>query len=243
MERTKYFLILILIFFGLKNIRASYKTDIYDAYISNDMTKWKKTIDEMNLKSAKTNDFIMELVNYQYGYIAWCIGNDKDDLAEEYLELADENIEFLDDEVYKLSLVNSYKSALYGFHIGLSFYKAPFLGPKSVECAELSMKIDKNNPYGYIQYGNSQYYMPATFGGSKTVALEYYNKAKTLMELDNEKIKNDWNYLSLLAMIGKANTELEKYETAKKCYEKILEIEPNFLWVKNELYPELLKKL
>jgi len=30
---------------------------------------------------------------------------------------------------------------------------------------------------------------------------------------------------------------------AKKYYEKILKIEPEFLWVKNELYPQLLKKI
>ncbi len=191
MERTKYFIVFLFVLLSFENVKASYKSDIYNAYISNNMTKWKKTIDLMNLKTDKSKSFIMELVNYQYGYIAWCIGNKSDKLAEKYLDMAEDNIEFLEKEEYKLSLVNSYKSAFYGFRIGLNILKAPFIGPKSVECAKISIKLDKNNPFGYIQYANSQYYMPETFGGSKTVALEYYNKAKTLMELDNEQIKED----------------------------------------------------
>jgi tetratricopeptide (TPR) repeat protein len=207
------------------------------------MGNWKSVIDEMNQQQTKDNDFLFELVNYQYGYVGWCIDMDNDDQAEEYLSLAEENIEMLEKAGYKLSLVNAYKSAFYGFRIGLNIFKAPFIGPKSVACAESAMKLDEKNPYGYIQYGNSQYYMPATFGGSKTVALAYFTKAQLLMETDEDQLKEDWNYLTLLSMIAKAHTELKDYASAKACYEKILRIEPNILWVRNELYPELLKKI
>ncbi len=228
---------------GLNHIQASYKSDIYEAYISNNMDEWKKVIDKMNLEKTKSNEFRLELLNYQYGYIAWCIGNKKEKLAKEYLELGDKNIQILEKNAYELSLVNSYKSAFYGYKIGLNKMQAPFIGPKSVECSKLAMKQDEKNPYGYIQYGNSQYYMPAVFGGSKKVAVEYYEKAKKLMEIDPSQIKQDWNYLSLLTIIAQAYTELKYYKTAQTYYDKILKIEPNFLWVKNELYPELLKKI
>jgi hypothetical protein len=243
MERSKYFIVIILIFLGCSGLQASNKMDIYQAYIINDMKAWEKKIVEMNLQNGKSNEFIMELVNYQYGYIAWCIGNDKDDAAEKYLDLAEKNLSILEKAVYKLSLVNSYKSAFYGYRIGLNKFRAPFIGPKSVECAKLAIKLDDKNPYGYIQYGNSQYYMPTVFGGSKSVALEYYQKAEKLMELDENQIKNDWNYLSLLSIIAQAHTALKDYGSAKYYYDKILKIEPNFLWVKNELYPQLIKKM
>jgi tetratricopeptide (TPR) repeat protein len=207
------------------------------------MAQWKLVIDEMNLQNNKSNDFLLELVNYQYGYVGWCIDKDNDEQAEAYLALAEANLEILEKASYKLSLVNAYKSAFYGFHIGLNVFKAPFVGPKSVECAELAMKLDEKNPYGYIQYGNSQFYMPSAFGGSKTVALNYFNKAKLLMELDKTEMKDDWNYLNLLTMIAKAYTELHDYNAAKACYENLFRIEPNLMWVKNELYTELLKKI
>jgi tetratricopeptide (TPR) repeat protein len=207
------------------------------------MDIWKATIDEMNQQQNKSNEFILELLNYQYGYIGWCIGNKKNKLAEEYIKLGQKNIQILEKNNYKISMVNSYKSAFYGFRIGLNKLQAPFIGPKSVDCAKLAMKQDDKNPYGYIQFANSEYYMPTTFGGSKKVALEYYEKAVKIMESNPGQAKEDWNYLSLLTIVAEAYTELKYYKAAKLIYEKILRIEPNFSWVKNELYPNLLKKI
>ncbi len=243
MERQKYFVVFLFMFFSFSITGASYKSDVYRAYTGNDMTLWKKVIDEMNLQKVKSDKFRLELLNYQYGYIAWCIGSKKSDLAEPYIKLGETNILVLEKSGYKPSWVNAYKSAFYGYKIGLNIFKAPFIGPKSVDCAKLAMKQDDKNPYGYIQYANSQYYMPAAFGGSKSEALKYYLKAEKLMENNKDQIKEDWNYLSLLSMVAQAYTELNDYRSAKVYYLKILSIEPNFLWVKNELYPELLKKI
>jgi tetratricopeptide (TPR) repeat protein len=119
--------------------------------------------------------------------------------------------------------------------------KAPFLGPKSIKHSKLAMEQNPENPMGYIQYGNSQFYMPPVFGGSKQEAINHFKKAELLME--NGNIKNDWNYLSLLALIGQSYSALNDYKNAKMYYEKALKTEPNFLWVKKELMPELLKKM
>ncbi len=243
MERQKHSIMLLIMLFSFSLVKASHKTDVYKAYISNDMNLWKRVIDEMNQQKTKSNDFRLELINYQYGYIGWCIGNKKNDVAEQYIQLGESNIAVLEKSGYKPSWINSYKSAFYGYKIGLNKLKAPFIGPKSVECAELSMKQDAENPYGFIQFANSQYYMPAVFGGSKSEALKYYMKAEKIMEKNQNQIKEDWNYLSLLSMIAIAYTELNDYKNAKEYYNKILNIEPNFLWVKNELYPKLLKKM
>jgi tetratricopeptide (TPR) repeat protein len=243
MERSSSCLILVLWLLCLVDGNASYKSEIYKAYISNNMGLWEKTIDEMNKQKNKSNDFVLELLNYQYGYIGWCIGKGNNDQAERYLALGEANISLLERTHSYSSIVNSYKSAFYGYRIGLNIFKAPFIGPKSVECAQLAMKQDDNNPYGYIQYGNAQYYMPAAFGGSKQVALDYYKTAEGLMAKKQEFITENWNYLSLLVMIAKAYTELNDYQQAKAYYDKILKIEPSFLWVKNELYPAILKKI
>jgi len=96
MERAKYFLISLLFICLSSSSKADNKTEIYKAYISNNMAKWKAIIDKMNLQQKKSNDYILELINYQYGYIAWCIGNKKTDDAETYLELAEKNVETLE---------------------------------------------------------------------------------------------------------------------------------------------------
>lgn len=241
MERVKNILACILLIFCFSDLKGDYKSAIYDSYIGNNMVKWRAVIDEMNEERNKSNEFILELINYQYGYIAWCIGEGHHEMGEKYLSIAENNLEYLENISFKLSLVYSYRSAFYGYRIGLNRLRAPFLGPRSVKYAKMAIELDPQNPYGYIQYGNSQFYMPAIFGGSKTLALEYFEKAEKLMEADKEKIKEDWNYLNLLAFIGRVYTETGDFNMAKAYYDKILKIEPSFLWVKNELYPELLK--
>lgn len=244
MERPKYFVILLALILSFTiSVFASFKTDIYSAYIGNNMAQWKVIIDKMNEEKNKSNEFIIELVNYQYGYIAWCIGTEKDKEAEHYLEMASQNIDALKNKSFKPAEISAYKSAFYGFRIGLAAYKAPFLGPKSVKYAELSMKQDSKNPMGYLQYGNGQFHMPPIFGGSKKVAVEHFLKALHLMEKEPSRIEKDWNYLSLLALIGQSYFIMEDYQNAKKYYEKALRVEPNFLYIKKELLPDLLKKM
>jgi tetratricopeptide (TPR) repeat protein len=222
---------------------SSYKNKIYDAYISNNMPMWRNIIDEMENSKSKDKVFLMELINFQYGYIGYCIGAGKMDEAEKYLDLAENNLEKSDKLGAESSQISAYKSAFYGYEIGINKMKAPFIGPKSVKYSKLSMEQNPQNPMGYIQYGNSQFYMPPVFGGSKSEAIEYFKKAEKLMEKDKVKIENNWNYLSLLALIGQSYFAMDDYKNAKIYYEKALAVESNFLYVKNELLPDLIEKM
>lgn len=243
MERTKYFLLIVFSVFSFNYIIASNKLEIYNAYLSNNMHVWKQTIDKMQHTRKKQNEFILELVNYQYGYIAWCIANKKEDEARKYINLAEKNITYLEKKKYRSSLLNAYRAAFYGFRIGLNTIKAPFLGPKSMDYAKLALQQDRNNWFAYLQYGNIQYYTPSIFGGSKTDAINSYLIAKELMEKDRNLNSNNWNYLNLLTTIATAYSDISYFHTAKKYYQEILNIAPEFTWVKNELYPELIKRL
>ena len=240
MERKNYF---VLIFFLLLclSLQANYNALIYDAFINNKMSQWQTTIDNMQIQKNKSKENTLSLINYQYGYIAWCISNKKNKEAEKYLTLAEKNTELLEEINFRPSYTKAYRAAFYGFRIGLTPYKAPFLGPKSIDNAKSAMQLDKNNPYGYMQYGNALYYMPAMFGGSKTEAMKYFKKAQVLMEV-NKNSSKDWNYLNLLTIIAKGHSDLQEYKQAKGYYEKILSIAPNFTWVKETLYPEIIKK-
>jgi tetratricopeptide (TPR) repeat protein len=243
MERQKYIVTLALAFYYFVSLKADHKTDIYQSYINNDMHGWRTIIDNMQAAKVKSDDFLWELVNYQYGYIAWCLGNDKQADAEKYLDFAEQNISILEKRTQELSMIYVYKTAFYGYRIGLNLWKAPLLGTKSIESAKQAIDYDPLNPYGYIQLGNIEYYMPAAFGGSKNKALYYFLKAKKLIEQNPDQVTGNWNYLGLLTTIANAYYETGSMVIAKKYYERILEIEPGFRWVKDELYPRLLKEL
>lgn len=233
---------IVILFFLVSTVWASSnKTKIYEAYVGNNMGKWKTIIDEMEGSKNSKVDFLLELVNFQYGYIGYCLGNEKMKEAENYLALAEANLKELEKSGGEASHVSAYKSAFYGYSIGLNKMKAPFIGPKSVKYAKLAMEQNSENPMGYIQYGNSQFYMPSVFGGSKVEAVTYFQKAEKLMEKNKTQLQNDWNYLSLLVLIGQSYTEMKDYKKAMEYYVKALRIEPEFSWVKKELMPQLVE--
>ena len=134
------------------------------------------------LKNPGNNEQLLELVNYQYGYIGYCIGFKKRDEARRYLALAENNIEILEKRNYKLSDIHAYKCAFYGFKIGLNKLSAPVNGMKSLDHAKKALELDNENYFAWIQYGNIQFYMPAAFGGSKKEGIEYFLKAKQMLE-------------------------------------------------------------
>jgi len=240
MERAKYRLILFILLLLSSQIKASYRSEIYSAYVNNQMNNWRDVIERMDTIQGKSDELLLELINYQYGYIGYCAGFGMKDEARKYLETAQKNVEILEKRSYKLAAVNSYKAAFYGFRIGLNPISAPFNSPRSMDCAREALKLDPEYYFVYVQLGNIEFHLPAAFGGSKEEALEYYLKARILMEKDPESLSDDWNYLSLLTLIGQTYTLLKDYASAKKSYEEILKIEPGFLYVKDDLYPRIL---
>ena len=232
-----------MLFTGFIASGEGFRSQIYQAYIGNQMDSWKKTIQEMEQQKSGEPDILPDLVNYQYGYIGWAIGMDRKKEAAGVLKDAELNLSELEKSGYSPSWINAYKSAFYGFKISLNPIKAPFLGPKSMEHAKKATENDPDNWFGYVQLANVYFYMPAGFGGSKKTALEYLLKAEKMIERDPGNLKENWNYLSMLVFIGQARMEIKEFEAAGKTFEKILKIEPRFSWVRDELYPQLLNKI
>jgi tetratricopeptide (TPR) repeat protein len=243
MERKTYLIIALLIAFTTSIMaQKDYKSAIYNAYISNKMDTWKRIIDEMERDEQHNHALTLELINYQYGYVGYCIGLKRSDEAKLYLGKLEANVEKLKKKKEKLSHINAYKASIYGFKIGLAPIRAPFEGPSSISAAKEALKLDAKNPLAHLAYGNTQFYMPEAFGGSKKLAISHYLQAQKLMEQHPATITNDWNYLSLLVTMAKAYEKIGQKTTAKAYYEKILALEPNFRWVRDELYPAILKE-
>jgi tetratricopeptide (TPR) repeat protein len=244
MERTRHRLIfLMLILLSGTELYGSYRSEIYYAYVNDKMELWKGVIDRMNAVPEKTDEFLLELVNYQYGYIGYCLGAEKKNEAREYLELAQENINILEKHNYRLPLVNAYNAAFCGFRIGINVLSVPYNGFRSIEYAKKAIELDAGNYLAYVQYGNIQFYMPKSFGGSKKEGVDYYNKAREILEKDKKGLAEDWNYLALLVVIGQSYTYLGDYNSAKAVYDYTLRFEPGFTYVRDELYVQLMEKM
>lgn len=223
-----------------ENSPSSFKQQIYQAYISGKMEGWKTAIDNMENQKKNEQEFIIELINYQYGYVAWSIGNDKKDNAKQYLSLLDKNLEQLKSLSGETADYHAYTAAAYGFKIGLSLWKAPIFGPKSMDHGEQALDADSHSFQANMEMGNIWNHMPAVFGGSDEKALNYYFKAlEILKNKPDEFRKNNWMFLNLLTLVGQMQLEMGNTESAKKYFEQALQIEPGFVWVKEELLPSL----
>ena len=232
-------LLVSLLLTGFSSWAMSPKEIIYKAYISADMQLWRTVIDNLHAKANKTLEQELELLNYEYGYIGWCLSQKKKQEARTYLERYDARLSRLTSEQAR-GIRSASRSAYYGFEIGLNKVKAPFLGPKSTREAEQSVEADPKGWLGYLQLGNIEFYKPPIFGGSKEEALKYYLKAEQFL-LKNG-IDRDWNLLSLWAQIGLTYEELDNPQKAELYYRKALNAEPQFKWVRDELYTNLKKK-
>ncbi len=214
---------------------------IYNAYIGNQMDLWEKSIELIYTNSSRKEfeNGSEALGMAHYGYIAWLIGTNQNSKASEFLEKAHENADILLRKNPSSSMAHSFKAAFLAYSIALSNYKAPFLGPKSLEHIKQALKLDSQNPLAWILQGNSLYYMPGFMGGSKEKALESYQKAILLFEKNRVNLKNNWLYINTLTLLANGYSEMNLNQKAGSIYEHILRIEPNVKWVKDELYPRI----
>jgi len=89
--------------------------------------------------------------------------------------------------------------------------------------------------------GNIDFYRPGIFGGSKKRALFCFEKSLKLFEEQN-LTTNNWNYIATYLAMAQAYEKNGEKEKAILTCKKILEVSPNFEYVKNVYYPKLTKK-
>lgn len=239
MERKKHLLIVLMIM-GTSIVTSSqYRTRIYEAYASGDMKQWKELIHEMDRSNNQQSAFVLELINYQYGYIGWCLGTSRKEEAKYWMEKMEKNMELLEKRKYQPATIEAYRAALIGYKIGLNRARAPFIGGRSIEHAKEAIRLDSSDPMGFVQYGHILFYTPGLFGGSRDESISHYLSAEKKMLARG--VEKDWNYMSLLTSIAESYHKMGEKSKALQYLDKALKAEPAFQWVKKELYPKYSK--
>lgn len=248
MERPQYItrpviVMLILLLSAFSGFSQSpYRDAIYKAYSRGKMDVWH-TLMLACEKNVDPNDKAqqLELISYYYGYTAWAVGAEKYDIAQAYIDRSEKALDTLLDASPEDSTLWAYKGAFVAFRIAISNLKAIYLGPKSMNYINKALELNPESIQGNIEKGNSMYYRPVVFGGDKTEAIDYYIKAVEGFEKQG-LVVNNWMYINTMTALGQAYEITDQIQLAKKCYEKIIRIIPNFMWVEEELYPDMLKR-
>ena len=210
---------------------AYYQCAFMDSYKAGNMAPWPALIAEM--EKAKSPDLLWqtEMVKAMYGLVGYQIGSRKKDQAKVYVEKADGYLEKLLKANPRDARLHSLAGAFYGYKISFAFYKAPFLGPKSMGHIDKALELNPREPMGYIEKGNSLFYRPAAFGGDKTEALVMYRKALQLMEKGNHS-KCNWQQMLLRAFILKALYETNQQAAAEAFLSAMKKDYGSMEWIK-----------
>jgi tetratricopeptide (TPR) repeat protein len=218
--------------------------EIYYAYISSDMDRWESIMERMesDWTERKDSELLYELTEAQYGFIGYCIAEKRKKEAKVYIEKAENNIKLLMVYNDSLSGVYSLHGAIFGLRISLEPFKAPAYGKRSEELNEYAIKLDPLDPQAWMEKANIEFYKPAMFGGSKTRAVPLYEKAVLLFESSPDVIQADWIYLNCITALANAYVETRQFRQADHLYKRILRMEPDFKWIKDDVYPAFKEK-
>jgi hypothetical protein len=240
-RRYKAILIQFFLIISISLSAQKFNADIiYDAYINNKYNVWKDVCDEMQKNKNKSNDFLFSLINIEYGYIAHCISTSNNIEALKHLDFTEKKLQEIELTYNHPSLIKSYKSALLSFRASLDNKTAIKSALKGLEFADKSIKEDSTNYFGFLQRGNIYRYSPSAFNGSKHKAILHYLKAESLLKKEISSKKN-WNYMDLLVTITNTYIEIKDLKGATEYRDKILKIEPNFIFAKVTLTEKIEK--
>jgi len=134
---------------------------------------------------------------------------------------------------------------IYGIQIANEPNLGQVIGPQSNALLSEAIELAPDNPRVLVLAGINKLNTPEFFGGSKTKALEYFKKAVNLFEND-ESVNGDgieWGHLYALAWLGKTYLKMNDYDSADQTFKKALSIEPEYSWVKYNLFPKLREKM
>lgn len=216
----------------------------FECYTTTQMEDWKRTMELMARERSKGNyDELYKVTLAWYGYIGYCLGNDREDEAEDYLESGWNHLETLLEMPEAGAAPYALKSGFYGFEMALARYKTLILGPRSVSALKTAAEMDSTNVHYLVEKGNQMYYMPSLLGGDKAVALKHYNHAVTKMENGETPFhRHHWFYINTLITLGLSYEKTGQIEMARKTYQKIKRIAPQFKWLNEDVWPKFVEK-
>jgi tetratricopeptide (TPR) repeat protein len=137
-------------------------------------------------------------------------------------------------------------ASLYGRKAGSGMMAGMQYGPKSTSTMERAIALAPQNPRVLMLEGISLYFKPAMWGGDKQKALANVQKACELSEkgacASTDAALPDWGHAEVFAWKGVMFAKGEDLDNAKAAYERALQLQPNYAWVKFVLLPKLAAK-
>lgn len=131
-------------------------------------------------------------------------------------------------------------SSVIGRSIGFHPMKAMLLGPESGSQMTAAVALAPDNPRVWLLRGIGAMFTPSQFGGGVANAEKHLKKAAELFETDHPvPPAPSWGRAEVYAWLGQAYQKQTKPADAVTAYNKALEIDPEFNWVRYVLLPSV----
>ncbi|HCZ34409.1 MAG TPA: hypothetical protein DHV26_00615 [Cytophagales bacterium] len=217
---------------------AQSETDemMYQAYLQRSQALWEKAL-ATQLKQANTTTEKLRLAFVYYSLLNGTMATQNETLFDKHVDAAKELIKELIDQNPKSGEAAAMLSGIYGNEIAYSSMKGMFLGGKSSGLADKGIKLEPASALVWRIYGTNKYYTPAAFGGDLEEAVKAFEKSISIFESKPDTLKQNWLYIDTLALLGQAYAKSGATDKAISTYEKALQQEPSFGWVKFSLLP------
>jgi tetratricopeptide (TPR) repeat protein len=180
---------------------------------------------------------------YTLALIQWSLLNasmrtQDETLFDDYYDALIDNLDELLDIDNKHAEAYALQSSAYGLKISYSPMQGMFLGPKSSSIIEKAKKINPNSALVWKIYAGSKLFTPEMWGGDVKEAIKAFENSVKLYESKPESLTENWQYLDALAFLGQAYIKDEQPKKAIVIYDKALQVEPEFNYVKKSLLPK-----
>jgi len=217
---------------------ADFRSRVYNSYVAGRMNDWKTTLGEMEqaYERSGSDEMLYELLMAQYGYIGFCLKEEKKKEASILLDKARYNLEILKRQDPGNAEYLALEGAFLGYEMGLHKLKAMVLGPRAKDKIDEAVERDPGLIRTLLEKANQLYFSPKIVGGDIDEAIEYYKKAIKKIESQPLHLKQNWVYVNSLLVLAQAYEKKGNSAYACAIYEKIMEYDPGIKWVRNDLY-------
>lgn len=213
----------------------------YKAYLQRTtpeaMMAWSDVVAaaESTAKQNPGDDSRFKLGLAQFGLLNATMRSKDESMFNKYVDATITNLESVRGK--HVSEAQAVLAAVFGLQIAYDPSKGMSMGPRSGALLSKALKDDPQSALVWKLYGNSMLHTPEAYGGDVGEAIEAYEKALSLFETTSGGIKDNWMYIDTMAFLGQAYGKKALSQKAVAIYEKALQAEPGFSWVKYSLLP------
>ena len=204
---------------------------LYQAYITRDMSVWKQYINSANWENLDTEQR-KQLLNYEYGYSAYILGINVEE-GKQCIQRFASHLEMMKSELPEERYC-AYMASVQSYRLAMDKGQLMKYAKRVFSNIQRAMEINPNDPFVLSMQGNVEFYSPF---GSKKEALVYYQKADSLYGVAGADYER-WNRRAVQMTYILCLHKLRREDEAKKLCEELLAEEPN-----NVNLQQLLKNL